>query len=37
MKETKHTVKPELKDIYEPVVPIPKLNLPELIVKLQRR
>lgn len=31
MKETKHTVKPELKDIYEPVVPIPKLNLPELI------
>ncbi len=31
MKEVIHTIKPELKDKYEVVTPIPKLNIPELI------
>ena len=26
-----HTIKPELKDKYEEVTPIPKLNIPELV------
>ena len=31
MRKTDHTIKPELKDKYEVVTPVPKLNLPELI------
>ena len=31
MRKTDHTIKPELKDKYEVVTPVPKLNIPELV------